>query len=152
MTNPMTGDQLRELQRPIKDRYGDDPSAAEITLEADGSLDEDIACSVQTGTALVKEFRPGPDGFNQHLTVSNGILLVFTTGVTGDLELWTSDGTPEGTILLKEFAPEPNGSNFALSAVNGALLPFGTSDPPGLWRGHGTPETRPSEPAWPPAA
>jgi uncharacterized OsmC-like protein len=61
--DPITGDQLRQLQRPIKDRYSEDPDAALITLEANGSLDEDIACSVQTGSALVKAgLHPGTGG------------------------------------------------------------------------------------------
>jgi hypothetical protein len=61
--DPVTSDELRELQRPIKDRYGDDPDSAQITLEADGTLDEDIACSVQTGRALVKAgLHPGTGG------------------------------------------------------------------------------------------
>jgi uncharacterized OsmC-like protein len=61
--DPVTSDELRELQRPIKDHYGDDPAAAQITLEADGTLDEDIACSVQTGRALVKAgLHPGTGG------------------------------------------------------------------------------------------
>lgn len=63
MADPLTGDQLRELQRPIKERYGSDPEAAHITLEAQGTLDDDIACSVQTGRALVKAgLHPGTGG------------------------------------------------------------------------------------------
>ncbi len=59
----MTSDELRALQRPIKERYEDDPEAARITLEAKGTLDEDIACSVQTGRALVKAgLHPGTGG------------------------------------------------------------------------------------------
>jgi len=59
----MTTEELRALQRPIKDRYGDDPGTAQITLEADGKLDEGIACSVQTGQALVKAgLHPGTGG------------------------------------------------------------------------------------------
>lgn len=54
MSDRITGDQLREIQRPIKDRYRGDAGTAQITLEADGTLDEDIACSVQTGRAMVK--------------------------------------------------------------------------------------------------
>jgi uncharacterized OsmC-like protein len=58
-----TGDQLREVQRPLKERYRDDPDTAQITLTAEGSLDEDIACSVQTGKALVKAgLHPGTGG------------------------------------------------------------------------------------------
>jgi uncharacterized OsmC-like protein len=85
MTNPMTGDQLREVQRPIKDRYGDDPAAAEITLEAEGTLEEDIACSVQTGRALVKAgLHPGTGG-DGSLACSGDMLLqalVACAGVT----------------------------------------------------------------------
>ena len=63
MADPITGDQLRDLQRPLKERYGDDPEAARITLEAEGALDDDIACSVGTGQALVKAgLHPGTGG------------------------------------------------------------------------------------------
>ena len=63
MSDPLTGDQLREVQRPIKERYGSNPEAAHITLEADGTLDDDIACSVQTGQAIVKAgLHPGTGG------------------------------------------------------------------------------------------
>jgi uncharacterized OsmC-like protein len=63
VSDSLTGDQLRELQRPLKERYGSDPDAARITLEAEGALDDDIACSVQTGQALVKAgLHPGTGG------------------------------------------------------------------------------------------
>jgi len=85
MSNPMTGDELREVQRPIKDRYENDPDAAEITLEAEGSLDENIACSVQTGSALVKAgLHPGTGG-DGSLACSGDMLLqalVACAGVT----------------------------------------------------------------------
>ena len=51
----MDGEQLRELQAPLKDRYREEPEAAVITLKADGSLDGGgITCSVDTGRALVE--------------------------------------------------------------------------------------------------
>ena len=51
----MDGEQLRELQAPLKARYRDEPEAAVITLKADGTLDgEGITCSVDTGRALVE--------------------------------------------------------------------------------------------------
>jgi len=85
MNEPMTSEKLRALQRPIKDRYGDDPEAAQITLDADGSLDEDIACSVQTGRALVKAgLHPGTGG-DGTLACSGDMLLqalVACAGVT----------------------------------------------------------------------
>jgi uncharacterized OsmC-like protein len=59
----MTRDQLREIQAPLKDSYRDDPAAAQITLEANGTLEDGIACSVQTGRALAKAgLHPGTGG------------------------------------------------------------------------------------------
>jgi uncharacterized OsmC-like protein len=50
----MDRDQLRALQAPLKQRYREDPESALITLRADGSLEERIACSISTGRALVE--------------------------------------------------------------------------------------------------
>jgi uncharacterized OsmC-like protein len=85
VSEKITGDQLRELQRPLKDRYGDEPKTGQITLEADGALDDDIACSVQTGSALVKAgLHPGTGG-DGTLACSGDMLLqalVACAGVT----------------------------------------------------------------------
>ena len=49
----MTQD-LREIQAPLKERYRAEPDAARLTLHATAELgDEGVACSVQTGRALV---------------------------------------------------------------------------------------------------
>jgi uncharacterized OsmC-like protein len=46
---------LRAMQEPFKNRYREDPGAAMVTLRADGDLEGDgLACSVQTGQALVR--------------------------------------------------------------------------------------------------
>ena len=59
----MKGDELRSAQAPLKERYRDDPEAARITLEAEGRLDEGIACSVKTSQALVQAgLHPGTGG------------------------------------------------------------------------------------------
>ena len=51
----MNGDELREIQRPLKARYREQPDAATLTLHAEGSLSgDDVSCSVQTGRALVE--------------------------------------------------------------------------------------------------
>src|SRR6266481_890441 len=50
----MQAEELRALQAPLKQRYRDQPQAAMITLSARGNLDEGIACSVETGKALVQ--------------------------------------------------------------------------------------------------
>lgn len=81
----MTSDELRALQRPIKERYEGDPEAAQITLEADGTLDEDVACSVQTGRALVKAgLHPGTGGDGTMACSGDMLLqaLVACAGVT----------------------------------------------------------------------
>jgi uncharacterized OsmC-like protein len=81
----MTSDELRALQKPIKERYEDDPDAARITLEADGALDDDIACSVQTGRALVKAGLHPDTGGDGTLACSGDMLLqalVACAGVT----------------------------------------------------------------------
>jgi uncharacterized OsmC-like protein len=85
MSDRITSNELKEVQRPLKDRYGDEPETARITLEADGTLDEDIACSVQTGSALVKAgLHPGTGG-DGTLACSGDMLLqalVACAGVT----------------------------------------------------------------------
>src|SRR3954449_3486530 len=44
---------LREKQKPLKDRYREEPDAAKITLTARGSEgDEAVACSVDLGRAI----------------------------------------------------------------------------------------------------
>ena len=46
--------ELQAVQKPLKERYREEPGAARITLRADGKLDEEqIACKVDTGRALV---------------------------------------------------------------------------------------------------
>jgi uncharacterized OsmC-like protein len=50
----MKAEELRALQAPLKQRYRDEPDAARITLSARGNLDAGIACSVETGKALVQ--------------------------------------------------------------------------------------------------
>src|SRR4051812_38682462 len=82
----MDRDQLRELQRPIKDRYKTEPDAALITLEAEGSLaDTEVACSVQTGRALVEAGLHPASGGDGTLSCSGDMLLqalVACAGVT----------------------------------------------------------------------
>jgi uncharacterized OsmC-like protein len=44
---------LREIQKPLKDRYREDPNASKITLHADGEAGEDaMSCSVDLGRAI----------------------------------------------------------------------------------------------------
>src|SRR5919197_2326549 len=51
----MKSDEFRAIQAPLKTRYKDDPKAARLTLRARGDVSgEGIACSVETGRALVE--------------------------------------------------------------------------------------------------
>jgi uncharacterized OsmC-like protein len=72
----MDRDDLRQRQGPLKDRYRDDASAAVITLEASASLvDGDVACSVQTGRALVVAGLHPATGGDGTLACSGDLLL-----------------------------------------------------------------------------
>ncbi len=63
MDGSPAAEELRAVQQPLKTRYRDDPDSAQITLTADGTLDDGVACSVQTGRALVKAgLHPGTGG------------------------------------------------------------------------------------------
>jgi uncharacterized OsmC-like protein len=47
--------ELQALQRPLKERYREEPESALLTLRAEGRLGEEaISCSVATGRALVE--------------------------------------------------------------------------------------------------
>jgi uncharacterized OsmC-like protein len=45
--------ELREIQKPLKERYREDPDASQITLRADGAQGEDaMSCAVDLGRAV----------------------------------------------------------------------------------------------------
>jgi uncharacterized OsmC-like protein len=81
----MDANALREMQAPLKDRYRNDPDAAIITLKAKGTLDEGIACKVETGRALaVAGLHPATGGSGMELCSGDMLLeaLVACSGVT----------------------------------------------------------------------
>ena len=82
----MDRDELREVQRPLKDRYKTEPDGALITLHAEGSLAaSEVACSVQTGRALVEAGLHPASGGDGSLACSGDMLLqalVACAGVT----------------------------------------------------------------------
>lgn len=55
---------LREIQRPLKERYRAEPGTSRITLRAQGSQqDGPMACSVEVGRAIARaEAHPGVGG------------------------------------------------------------------------------------------
>lgn len=67
--------ELKARQAPLKDRYRESPDTALITLEAEGTLDADIACSVSTGQALVKAGLHEATGGDGTLACSGDMLL-----------------------------------------------------------------------------
>jgi uncharacterized OsmC-like protein len=78
-------DALRALQEPLKQRYRDDPESATITLNATGSLDAGITCSVDTGRALAQAgLHPAAGGDGSTLCSGDMLLeaLVACAGVT----------------------------------------------------------------------
>jgi uncharacterized OsmC-like protein len=82
----MDREQLRAAQKPIKERYRNEPEAAVVTLRAEGRLDEQaIACSVASGRALVQAGLHPASGGSGTLACSGDMLLqalVACAGVT----------------------------------------------------------------------
>ena len=81
----MTGDQLKALQAPLKERYKTEPAAALITLRAKGRADAGVACTVETGRAIVAAGLHPATGGDGTLACSGDMLLealVACAGVT----------------------------------------------------------------------
>jgi uncharacterized OsmC-like protein len=77
------GQALRELQAPLKARYREEPTAAVVTLHADGTLGDAVTCSVQTGRALaVAGLHPATGGDGADLC-SGDMLLQALAGCAG---------------------------------------------------------------------
>lgn len=77
---------LRELQGPLKTKYRDNPSAALVTLNAEGDLDgKDIACKLDTRRSLVEAgLHPATGGSGLQACSGDMLLeaLVACAGVT----------------------------------------------------------------------
>jgi len=81
----MQRDELRAVQAPLKERYQDDPEAAQITLSATGALGDGVSCSVNTGRALAEAGLHPLTGGDGTLLCSGDMLLealVACAGVT----------------------------------------------------------------------
>jgi uncharacterized OsmC-like protein len=78
--------ELRKAQRPLKERYREEPDTARLTLRADGELgSEGVACSLDTGRALVEAGLHPASGGDGALACSGDMLLqalVACAGVT----------------------------------------------------------------------
>jgi uncharacterized OsmC-like protein len=76
---------LRALQAPLKERYATEPDAALVTLEAAGTLQDGVSCSVQTGRAIAEAGLHPATGGDGSLLCSGDMLLealVACAGVT----------------------------------------------------------------------
>jgi uncharacterized OsmC-like protein len=71
----MNSNELRDLQSPLKEKYRADPRAAVVTLRAEGLLSEEIACSVNTGRALLEAGLHPATGGTGFLACSGDLLL-----------------------------------------------------------------------------
>jgi uncharacterized OsmC-like protein len=83
--HPMDRNTLRAVQAPLKERYRDEPESALVTLTATGTLEEGVACSVQTGRALATAgLHPATGGDGLQLCSGDMLLeaLVACAGVT----------------------------------------------------------------------
>jgi uncharacterized OsmC-like protein len=77
--------ELRDRQAPLKVRYREDPSAAVVTLKAEGTLGEGVTCKVDTGRALAEAgLHPASGGDGTFLCSGDMLLeaLVACAGVT----------------------------------------------------------------------
>ena len=82
----MSREELQALQTPLKNRYRDEPASAIVTMTAEGDVDSaSVACSVQTGRALVEAGLHPASGGDGTLACSGDMLLqalVACAGVT----------------------------------------------------------------------
>ncbi|MEW6689229.1 MAG: OsmC family protein [Pseudomonadota bacterium] len=81
----MNAEELRELQKPLKERYREAPGAALVTLRAQGRIGEGLTCRVETGKALVAAGLHPASGGNGLSACSGDMLLealVACAGVT----------------------------------------------------------------------
>jgi uncharacterized OsmC-like protein len=81
----MERERLKAIQAPLKERYGNEPGAARVTLEANGALGEGVSCSVNTGRALAEAGLHPASGGDGSLLCSGDMLLealVACAGVT----------------------------------------------------------------------
>ncbi len=81
----MKSDELSAIQKPLKEKYREEPESALITLKAQGRVGENITCSIQTGKALVEAgLHPATGGSGMAACSGDMLLeaLVACAGVT----------------------------------------------------------------------
>ena len=104
----MNAEDLRSAQAPLKEHYRSQPSAALITLRAQGRVGDGVSCKLDTGKALVTAGLHPATGGNGQAACSGDMLLealVACAGVTLsavatalDIELRDAQVTAEGDL------------------------------------------------------
>lgn len=81
-----SSEQFKEMQKPLKDKYKNDPSSAFVVLKANGSVGmSSLTCSIGTGQLLKKAgLHPATGGNGFQLCSGNMLLeaLAACSGVT----------------------------------------------------------------------
>jgi len=83
MLNPMTADELRSLQAPLKAQYRERPETALVTLKAEGRVGENMTCKIETGKARVAAGLHPATGGDGHIACSADMLLEALVGCAG---------------------------------------------------------------------
>jgi uncharacterized OsmC-like protein len=81
----MNSAELKSIQAPLKEKYGEQPQSALITLKAEGKIGEGISCKVATGRAIIEAGLHPATGGTGMLACSGDMLLealVACAGVT----------------------------------------------------------------------
>jgi uncharacterized OsmC-like protein len=81
----MKSEELRSIQKPLKEQYREQPKSAIITLTAQGRIGEGVTCNIQTGKALVEAgLHPATGGTGMSVCSGDMLLeaLVACAGVT----------------------------------------------------------------------
>src|SRR5438045_7505442 len=79
----MDAAQLRSLQAPLKERYKQQPAAAQVTLRAEGRLSESVTCQIETGKTPVKAGLHPATGGDGSSACSGDMLLEALVGCAG---------------------------------------------------------------------
>jgi uncharacterized OsmC-like protein len=81
----MNSEDLKKIQKPLKEKYREFPDAAILTLRSEGRIGEGISCKVETGRMLAEAGLHPAVGGNGLLACSGDMLLealVACAGVT----------------------------------------------------------------------
>jgi uncharacterized OsmC-like protein len=81
----MNSEELKNIQKPIKEKYREFPDQAEITLKSEGRIGEGISCRIETGKLMTEAgLHPATGGTGMMVCSGDMLLeaLVACAGVT----------------------------------------------------------------------